>query len=198
MNRPELTEKLSLEDFTGFYWLEQELTAFCRIIGINSTGGKIEIANRIKTFLETGDVSNLKTGINKQATSNFDWNKELLSLNTVITDNYKSTENVRTFFVTHIGSHFRFTVDFMKWAKQNEGKTLAEAIAEWNRQKDIKKDKSFKTDIAPQFEYNRYMRAFLADNPGKTTKDAMKFWKLKRALRGDNNYSKSDLLLSTS
>ena len=84
----------------------------------------------------------------------------------------------------------------MDWVKQNQGKTLADAIVEWNRQHDVKKDKNHKTEIAAQFEYNRYMRAFLADNPDKTSKDAMKSWKRKKSLRGGNEYERADLSLT--
>jgi len=50
--------------------------------------------------------------------------------------------------------------------------------------------------IAPQFEFNRYIRDFMADNPDKTRAAAIYFWKLKRLQRGDNIYSATDLLLS--
>ena len=55
--------------------------------------------------------------------------------------------------------------------------------------------KNYQSEIAPQFEYNRYMRAFLSDNPNLSSKDAMKFWKLKRAKRGTYAYEKTDLNL---
>ena len=196
MSRPELNDKISIDAFISFYWLKEELTAFCKIKGINATGSKVELAERIESFLSTGKIpvpANTKTN---KPISTFNWNTAVLSLNTTLTDNYKSTENVRAFLTSQVGKHFHFTVDFMTWAKQNKGKTLADAINEWNRQYNLKKDKNYKSEIAPQFEYNRYMRAFLADNPDKTTKDAMMFWKLKSALRGNNEYAKSDLLLS--
>ena len=50
----------------------------------------------------------------------------------------------------------------MKWIKENVGKTLGDAIIEWNRINELKKDKNYVSEIDPQFEYNRYMRAFLA------------------------------------
>ena len=79
--------------------------------------------------------------------------------------------------------------------KQATGKTLQDAVDEWKKINDLKKDKNYLTEIAPQFEYNRYIRAFLADNPALTTKDAMKYWKLKKAQRGSNAYERADLKL---
>ena len=195
MNRPELNDTISPQDFKDFYWLKEELVTFCKTKGISSSGGKIEIADRISRFLETGQIVKNSDRQTKKAVSKFDWNKETLTTETILTDNYKNSENVRLFFTQQIGSHFHFTVDFMKWIKQNSGQILNDAIIEWHRLYALKKDPNFKTDIAPQFEYNRYMRAFLADNPDKTSKDAMKYWQLKRATRGDKTYNKSDLTL---
>jgi hypothetical protein len=92
------------------------------------------------------------------------------------TDNYKNTENVRLFFKTHIGAHFHFTTAFMNWVKQNEGRKLNDAIAEWIRLQELSRNKDFKSDIAPQFEYNRFIRDFLNANPGKCLKDAIARW----------------------
>ncbi|MEI7803556.1 MAG: DUF6434 domain-containing protein [Bacteroidota bacterium] len=66
--------------------------------------------------------------------SKFDWHKEPLQLSTTITDNYKNTQNVRRFFVTQIGSHFKFNREFILWIKKQQGKSLAFAIAEWKKQ----------------------------------------------------------------
>ena len=38
--RPNLTKEISIKDF---YWLKSELMKFCKDIGINCSGGKIEI-----------------------------------------------------------------------------------------------------------------------------------------------------------
>ncbi|MCU0416214.1 MAG: SAP domain-containing protein [Cytophagaceae bacterium] len=195
MNRPVLDKNITLDDFNNFYWLKEELIEFCRKNGIPTWGGKIEIAERIREFLTTGKISRNKIKKSK-STSTFDWDNETLSRETIISDNYKNGENVRRFFLTEIGSHFSFNIVFMKWLKENKGKTLNDAIVEWNRIHTLKKDKNYESEIAPQFEYNRYMRAFLKDNPTMSSKDAMKFWKLKSALRGSNEYERTDLLLT--
>ncbi len=102
---------------------------------------------------------------------------------------------MRRFFIQEIGSHFRFNVVFMRWMKENVGKTLGDAIMEWKRIEALTKDRNYVSEISPQFEYNKYMRAFLKDNPHLSGKDAMKFWKLKSAQRGSNEYDKKDLEL---
>ena len=194
MERPTLDKDISLTDFNEFYWLKEELVAFCKIVGISTSGSKIELTSKIQEYLTTGTIlSNIKS--TKPATSKFDWNKEPLSKSTVITDNYKNTENVRAFFISQIGANFSFNVKFMNWIKNNIGKTLNDAMDEWKNLKEIKKDKNYKTEIDPQFEYNRYMRAFLADNPNLSSKDAMRFWKIKKTKRGTNDYERADLEL---
>lgn len=185
MNRPNLDRNISLADFNDFYWLKEELIEFCRKNDIKTFGGKIELTKRIQNFLLTGEKSTNSKPTN-QLKSNFDWNKGKLDNSTLITDNYKNTENVRAFFIKEIGTNFSFNVKFMKWLKENVDKTLADAVKEWKNLDNLKKDKNYVSEIAPQFEYNKYMRAFLADNPNLTSKDAMKFWKLKSAIRGTN------------
>jgi len=58
----------------------------------------------------------------------------------------------------------------------------------------LNKDPNFVKEIAPQFEYNTYIRDFLKDNPNKSKKEAIENWKIKRAKRGNNKYSKQDLI----
>ncbi len=84
---------------------------------------------------------------------------------------------------------------FMNWMKANAGKTLGDAIEEWKRLEAEKKANTKPKDIAPQFEYNRYLRDFLADNPHADRALGIKLWKIKRNRRGDNVYRPSDLKL---
>lgn len=65
-----------------------------------------------------------------------DWHREHLTLETRITPDYRSTQNVRRFFRAHVGQHFRFTVDFMVWMRRNPGLSLRAAIREWKRRYD--------------------------------------------------------------
>lgn len=194
MSRPILNKNISVKDFNEFYWLKQELVDFCRTLGISTSGGKIEIADRIRHYLSTGTIPITESSKFKSI-SKFNWNKEALTKSTIITDNYKTTYNVRNFYLKEIGPHFALNVIFIKWLKENSGKTLGDAIIEWNKIYNLKKDKSYVSEIGPQFEYNRYMRAFLNDNPELSSKDAMKYWKLKRSQRGISEYNKKDLKL---
>jgi len=193
--RPLLNKSIAASDFKNFYWLKEELVAFCRTEGISPSGGKIEIASRIEHFLNTGETnsSKRKSSKKKKPSSDFDWRNAPLSTKTIITDNYKNSQNVRCFFEKEIGKRFSFNILFMKWMKENIGKNLGDAAAEWLRIEAMKKEKNYKSEIPPQLEYNRYFRAFFEDNPNAKREDAIRCWKRKKAMPGSNVYAKSDL-----
>ncbi|MBB6498395.1 DUF6434 domain-containing protein [Pedobacter cryoconitis] len=65
----------------------------------------------------------------------FNWHSELLKGNTIITANYKNTQNVRRFFQSHFGTNFKMNREFMAWLKTNVGKTLGDAIREFENKK---------------------------------------------------------------
>jgi len=191
-NRPPLNKQISLDDFNSFYWLKKELTDFCKKEKLSTQGGKLEITKRIEHYLKTGERLSPTLSLSKP-TSSFDWKNSTLHLLTVITDNYKNTENVRTFFQKEISPAFKFNVKFMNWMKANTGKTLADAVVAWKEILHQEKNRITPKEIAPQFEYNTYLRDALADNPNLKRKDAIALWKIKRSMRGDNKYLKSDL-----
>lgn len=189
--RPELNTEISIEDFKDFYWYKEELIDFCRSENLDKRGGKVELAKRIEKFLQTGE--RLPYQEKKLKTSRFDWNTEKLTIETEITDNYKNTENVREFFKNQIGDKFKFNVKFMNWMKTAQGKTLGDAVEQWiSITKEIRTNQTEK-QIAPQFEYNTYIRDFLNDNPDNSLQDAINYWKIKKSKPGDNKYTKSDL-----
>lgn len=193
MPRPPLTDKISLQDFQDFYWLKEELIDFCRFKNISTQGGKLEIAQRITEFLQHGSTT-LPPTKPKITHSNFDWNTDFLSLDTVITDTYKNTEHVRLFFTQQLGKPFRFNTAFMRWMKGHAGATLHDALAAWHTIAAEKKQGK-KTAIAPQFEYNTYIRDFLNANPQLDLATARAAWNKKKLERGSRSYASNDLSL---
>jgi hypothetical protein len=69
----------------------------------------------------------------------FDWHSEALKDNTIITTSYKNTQNVRRFFQSHFGANFKMNREFMAWLKTNVGKTLGDAIKEFENKDLISK-----------------------------------------------------------
>lgn len=189
MKRPDLHEKISLDDFKQFYWLKEELQAFCKQNDIHANGSKIDIAKRIEHFLKTGKklyTSDIKSSNILPDKRNY----KNITVHTKIGENYKSSEPLRDFFESIIGKQFTFTVAFQQFCKTHPEKTYQDAIDFWYENRNKKTIK-----IAPQFEYNTYIRDFMAANKGKKLSEAIACWKYKKSLPGNNKYNDSDLIV---
>ena len=196
--RPKIELITSGAELRRWYWLKDELIQQARVVGINTKGGKFEILERLANYLDTGEKKLPSDKIKQRKISNFDWHKEVLSLETVITDNYKNSQNVRTFFATQVGPDFKFNIEFMAWMKANAGKTLGDAVKEYRAMRERMSAEGYKTKIKSHNQFNQYTRDFLADNPQMGINDVRRVWKLKRSLPskdGRHVYEKSDLEL---
>lgn len=67
-----------------------------------------------------------------------DWHKNQIDDSTVITDSYKTTQNVRRYFKSKLGEQFKFDRDFMQWMNNATGLTMGDALQEWVKRHDIK------------------------------------------------------------
>ena len=189
--RPEIATIASGRELRRWYWLKEELVAESRRRGLKSSGGKFTILDRIAHFLETGEQS-LPEDTRPKVRSKFDWHKADLTPETVITDSYKNSQNVRRFFKSQLGDGFKFTIGFMDWIRQNQGKTLADAVAEYRRMIGAGE----KAEIRKHNQFNQYTVDFLKDNPDAKMADVRRVWALKRALPSDDGwhvYERSDL-----
>lgn len=187
--RPELSKELDYDIFLQYYYLKEELVAFCKEVGLSTTGGKKDITQRIEYFLKTGET--LAETVSKR--KNVVVNSNELSLDSVIEENFVCSETHRAFFKSIIGDSFSFNVTFQKYLKNNAGKTYSDAVNEWYKIKEDKKKNKGKLEIDSQFEYNTYIRDFFKDNSDKTLKDAIQCWNFKKGLAGHNKYEKQDL-----
>lgn len=193
MQRPDIYAIDSGAELKKWYWLKTELTALARHRKISAAGGKTELLDRLADALDGRDPVPVSS---TPPVSSFDWATERLTPETVITDSYRNGTNARQFFLTQCGHGFAFSIPFMAWMKANTGKTLRDAVAEWKRLQEIKKDSRFRSYIPESNQYNQYIRDFLAANPDKTSRDARACWKKKRQLPvGRHFYEPQDLLL---
>ncbi|MFJ7744676.1 DUF6434 domain-containing protein [Peribacillus sp. NPDC097295] len=188
--RPNLTKDISVKSFKDFYWLKEELQTFCRKNGISASGSKIEISNRIETFLRTGEIQKpiRKSKPIKKLESQLD-----MSLDTVITGNHRCSQDVRAFFKTIIPK-FHFSTYIQTYFKNNVGKTYRDVVDVWYEEEERKKDPSYKKNIAPQFQYNQFIRDFFADskNQGQSREDAVEAWNEIKKLPGSNKYTSNN------
>ena len=65
----------------------------------------------------------------------FDWHSDPITPETPITASYRNTQNVRRFFQSQCGPHFKFDRSFMAWLKNTSPKTMSDAVNEWRRRK---------------------------------------------------------------
>ena len=183
--RPKLNRELHGDTFRRYYYLKEELIAFCRENGLPVSGGKPELTERITYFLDTGKVAPVTA--KKRAKGNPD----PITENTKIEEPIVFSEKHRAFFKERLGNGFSFFIAFQKWLKENPGKTYGEALKAYERL--LAEKKTGKTTIGKQFEYNTYIRDFFADNPGKSLKDAIRCWNYKKSLSGHHRYESTDL-----
>lgn len=81
----------------------------------------------------------------------------------------------------------------MNWMKSNTGESLETAINKYLEINAASKSNKTLKNIAPQFEYNTYLRDFLAANPGKPRSHGIQLWKIKKSMRGPNKNIPTDL-----
>ena len=184
--RPIIDKQLDAEFFRSYYYLKEELVAFCRSSGLPTAGGKMELTDRIARYLATGEIQSVKCASKPKGT-----NSGRLSEEALIESDFVCSEKHRAFFKDRIGRSFSFNVSFQNWLKANAGKTYAQAIEAYHEI--LAEKKKGATTIDKQFEYNTYIRAFFEDNPGKSLKQAILCWNYKKARQGHNAYERTDL-----
>lgn len=183
--RPELTRQLDGQTFRSYYYLKEELVRFLRDNHLPTSGGKLELTERIAAYLDGGEV--LPASARRPAALRVGQ----LSEGMPIEANFVCSEKHRAFFRERIGKSFSFNVAFQKWLKTNTGKTYGDAIEAYHRI--LAEKKQSKTTIDKQFEYNTYIRAFFEDNPGRSLTEAIACWNHKKSLQGHHRYERSDL-----
>jgi len=183
--RPDLNRDMDSGTFRNYYYLKEELVLFCKQEGLQASGGKKDLAQRISHYLDTGEKLTMKTRARASAGT------EELTTDTLIGKDFVCSEKHRTFFEEKIGKSFSFNVIFLKWLRTNAEKCLGDAIEAYHQI--LEEKKKGKTVIDKQFEYNTYIRDFFADNKGKSLGDAIECWKYKKGLPGHNRYERADL-----
>ena len=69
----------------------------------------------------------------------FDWHSDTITSDTPITRTYRNTQNVRRFFESVCGHHFKFDRQFIQCLKDDQEKTMGEAAEEWLRRESEKR-----------------------------------------------------------
>ncbi|MEM6889367.1 MAG: DUF6434 domain-containing protein [Pseudomonadota bacterium] len=194
-NRPPIDSFSAGAELRKWYWLKSELVAYAKTLRLRTTGGKFTVLDRIAHHLDTGELTWSGDKQDKPK-STFDWHSAPLTPDTIITDSYRNSQNVRRFFKAHADESFKFNIALMNWMRDNTGRTLADAIEAYHYFKAEAARPGYKSQIAHHNQFNQYTRDFLADNPDLGMAEVRRFWALKRdqpAPNGRHTYDRSDL-----
>ena len=86
----------------------------------------------------------------------------------------------------------------MDWVKANIGKTLEDAVNEYQGLEKRMENPGFERKFAASNMFNKYKRNFIKNNPNSSLKDVREFWSLKKqipTIDGFVMYEKTDLKL---
>ena len=170
--RPALSADLPAETFEDWYWLRSELTAFCRAEGLRATGSKGELAARVSAYLRTGTRCDRSAPRPRRARM-----PERFDEATVVGEGWRCSQPLRAFFEARLGPGFRFDAAMRALIASGAGLTLAQVMERHAAQRAA----PGRSEIAPQFEYNRFMRAFSQERPGASHADAVAAWRRHRS-----------------
>lgn len=134
--RPDLTTEIDSKTFRSFYYLKEELVEFCRENNLPVSGGKIELTDRIASFLDTGKI--VETSAKRKTTTNIDTIKAYYQI-------LEEKKNGKT----TIDKQFEYNTYIRDFFEDNQGKSLENAIVCWKYKKSLP-------------GHNRYERSDLA------------------------------------
>ncbi|GGE94885.1 DUF6434 domain-containing protein [Mycetocola zhadangensis] len=177
--RPPLTDALTGVEFERWYWLKDELLTFARSRGIRTSGGKDELAARIRASLD-GVASPASPASTRPARAARQL-AEPLTPHTVIPAGQRCSQVLRAWFETEIGPSFTFDAPMRDFVATSHGTaTLADAVAHWHATRNAEP-----TEIGSQFEFNRFTRRWHESHPGGARAELLDAWRAYRALPAD-------------
>lgn len=173
--RPTFVEIKSYEEFIKYYWYLSELKDICKIKGIDTSGGKIDLNHRIEEYYKGFIIKPMKkTTVKKQ-------DVELTVKTRLLESGFAMRTQYREFFGEVLGvKNFHFTADMAAVLK----KVRTEKDVEFTVQ-DLIDVYTGKSDYArydtSSCQWNKFVKAFCEDPqnaalPNKL-KTAAKVWK---------------------
>jgi len=172
MARPLLTDKIGLNDFYNYYWLKEELVQFCRQHQLPTNGNKKTLTERIAAYV-SGKPIPITTNSRVKVKMPDEFTHQ-----TIIGKNWRCSQDLRFYLEQEIGSHFHFDKVMRDLIHNGQGKTIGEVIRTWLDSQNKHKQE---TEIAPQFEYNRFIRDYFQLHTEANFKDAVKAWNIHKS-----------------
>ena len=157
-----------------WYWTRAELAALARRLGVPAGGGKLELTDRLVAALDGVPLPPPSPARPRAAAAL----PEPLTRQTVLPAGQRCTEQLRRFLRAEIGPAFRFDGAMRAFVADGAGRTIGELVEHWHR---TRATDGVPTEIAPQFELNRFLRRWRAANPDGTHAEALVAWKEHRS-----------------
>lgn len=168
MPRPLLTPTLAPETFGHWYWLKQELQAYCRTWQLPAGGSKAELMQRVQAHLAGRPLpAPARTARSAMPAE--------LRPETVVAPGWRLGVALRAFFVQHLGPDFHFDQTLRDFFRDPRSRTLAQALALWQAARQAPPPA-----IERQFQFNRHVRDYFAQHPGATRARMLQAWRDKR------------------
>ncbi|WP_158944591.1 DUF6434 domain-containing protein [Granulicella sp. S190] len=156
--RPLLSSSISGQHFASWYWLKEELVAFCREHQIPTSGSKLQLQSRITDYL------NGKKRIERNASTRRTGRMPThLTMDTVIEDGWRCGPALGAFFKKTLGPGFHFNASMRDFIHTQTGKTLSDAAICY--QTSVRPGTK-KTPIPRHLEYNQHFRDYFRENQG--------------------------------
>lgn len=153
--RPPVEAVTTEQDLRRWYWLRTELVAMARARRIPSGGSKIELTERIADALAGRDPQPAPRSRPRPRPRP----SGPLAGSTVLPAGQRCTQELRAYLRERIGPTFRFDGPLRELISAGDV-TLDAVVAHWHATRS-----RGPSEIAPQFEYNRFTRQWRAANP---------------------------------
>ena len=174
--RPAVLDVTSGQELQRWYWLKTELVDLARHVGVSTAGGKVEITARLAAALDGATpppaAPRPRPRVGQLSGP--------LTADTVIPAGQRCSQALRDFFREEVGPSFRFDAPMRAFVAGGAGRTLGEAVAHWYATRDRPP-----SEIAPQFELNRFVRAWHEQHPHSSRAAALEAWRRHRSLPVD-------------
>lgn len=176
-----------------FYLKMSELRNLCITMGLLSKGEKMNLIERIKHYINTGQelkpqiIPSISKGKSREV-------YPLKEGTLILYGSFKNDLKTRIFLKSLIGNHFHYTAYGIDWIKERwfAGKppTYAQFADYW--QSEYSARQKVKAPLKPEWAYLNFLEQFKTQNPNASKLDANDAWNALREMQ----VKKIELLLN--
>jgi hypothetical protein len=199
-NRPEFGPDMGVRQFQAQYWYREELIQICRAHGLDYSGAKADLEERLIGFLR-GPVSPpiARKKERKEKKQKRKVVTKRISLDSPVSSGFAFNAQAREFFAEYFKNpDFKFTMEMAEFvrdarAKGNERAKVQDLVKIYERVQREKKDGTRK--LPPILRWNTFVRDFNRDPQTAHLKNKMeaaaKLWRIVRDRPGSKKYDRS-------